>query len=341
MRVSSLLRVGVVASALGLLASAASAEEVTIKFATLAPDGSSWMKLLKAAAKDLATKTAAIDGGKVTVKIKYFAGGSAGDEKDAIRKIRGGQLDGAAVTAVGLGMIQPEVRVQELPGVLTAGNNTQLDCVRNKLAPDFEKKFYEKGYILLGWGDVGPVHIFTNVEFKSMADLKKGKFWAWTDDDIIREFIKKMNLNGEPLGVPGVLPALQTGKIDSIYASPLATVALQWYTKVKYMSKAPIGVAIGAMIIRKESFEKLPPDVQTAMRENAKAVAVKLKDTVRKDNDKAIKAMVKGGIKMIDIPADISAAIKTAGDQVSGALVPKLFSKDLLDKVKATAAGCK
>ena len=238
-------------------------------------------------------------------------------------------------------MIQPEVRVQELPGVLQAGNSKQLDCVRDKLAPDFEKKFLEKGYILLGWGDVGPVHIFTNQEFKSVADLKKGKFWAWTDDEITKEVIKQLKLNGEPMGVPGVLPALQTGKIDALYASPLATVALQWYTKLKFMSKGPVSVAIGAIIIRKETFEKLPAELQTLMRENAKSVALKLKGVVRKDNDKAIKAMQKAGMIAIDIPKDIDTEIQRASGEVSKNLTGKLYSAELLAKVRSTAAGCK
>ena len=99
--------------------------------------------------------------------MKFYAGGVAGDERDAVRKMRLGQINGAAVTAIGLGLIQPEVRVLELPMLIN--NYDELDYVRNKLDADLRKKFEDKGYVLLGWGDVGPVHIFSNIPIKAQG----------------------------------------------------------------------------------------------------------------------------------------------------------------------------
>ncbi|MCK5583189.1 MAG: TRAP transporter substrate-binding protein DctP, partial [Elusimicrobiales bacterium] len=57
-----------------------------IKFATLAPEGTSWLKTMREFFKDVSAKT------ENRIKFKIYPGGIAGDEKDVIRKIRIGQL---------------------------------------------------------------------------------------------------------------------------------------------------------------------------------------------------------------------------------------------------------
>src|SRR5688500_9083290 len=106
----SMIRSLVLVALLTLAASPARAADVqTIKLATLAPDGSAWMKLFGEWKAAIEKRTAA------QVKVKFYAGGVAGDERDVVRKMRLGQMSGAAITAVGLGLIQPDVRVLEIP----------------------------------------------------------------------------------------------------------------------------------------------------------------------------------------------------------------------------------
>src|SRR5262245_24122151 len=126
--------------AVGALAGTAVADNLELRIATLAPAGSKWMEGLDKAAAEIKDKTA----GRVT--IKYYAGGSQGDERDAVRKIKLGQLDGAAVTAVGLSMIDESIRVLELPMLFE--NDAELDYVADKMWPYFQKKFEKKGFKL-------------------------------------------------------------------------------------------------------------------------------------------------------------------------------------------------
>src|SRR5262245_52892850 len=140
---------------------AAFADPVEVKIATLAPDGSAWAKIMQEGGRKIGDKTA----GRVTVK--YYFSGAQGDERDAVRKMKLGQIDGAALTAVGLGLIKGDVRILELPFLFH--NDKELDYVRTKMAPDFEKQFDDAGYVLLSWGDVGCVHLYTNIPVNSVA----------------------------------------------------------------------------------------------------------------------------------------------------------------------------
>ncbi len=268
--------------------------QTVLKVATLAPEGSSWMNLFHEWGRNIEAHT----GGKL--KVKFYAGGVAGDERDAVRKMRLGQLNAAAVTAIGLGLIQSEVRVLELP--MMVKSYAELDFIRGAMDAEFKKKFEEKGYVLLGWGDVGPVHIFSNTPIKSKADLAQTKLWAWTDDPLVKTMFKQLGSNGVPLGVPDVLTSLQTGLINACYGSPLSMVALQWYTKVKYMTGMQLSQAIGATVITKRDWDKLPPDQQKILVDDSKAMETKLLKTIRTDNEKALASMKQSGVQVVDSP---------------------------------------
>ena len=319
---------GIVAAA---LFTAPAAQAVEVKIATLAPDGSAWAKIMAEGGKTIAERTA----GRVTVK--YFFSGSQGDERDAVRKMKLGQIDGSALTAVGLGLINGAVRVLDLPFMFKS--DKELDYVRDKMSPDFEKLFDDAGYVLLAWGDVGWTHLYTNIQVNSNADLGKTKMWAWTDDPIVRAFFKRLGVNGVPLGVPDVLPSLQTGTIDACYGAPLAAIALQWYTKVKFATDTPINYAIGALVIRKEVFNKLSAEDQKIVRESGLEMGNKLKQMVRKDNERAKKAMIKSGVAFNPVAPAFAEELEKEAKNVWGDLAGgKLYSNDLLEKVKKYVA---
>ena len=325
MRTTSLLRFGVAALALAATAGTAAAENVEIRLATLAPDGSSWMKILGKGAGEIATKTS----NRVT--IKYYAGGVQGDERDVVRKINLGQLDGAAVTSVGLSMIDESIRVLELPRMFATVE--ELDYVADKMWPYFQKKFEAKGFRLGDRGDVGWVYFLSKEEIRSLSNLKGAKVWMWGDDGIVRAMYKKLGVSGVPLGVPEVEPALTTGRINACYSSPLAAVALQWNTKVKYMTSLPMSYAIGATVLKLDTVKKLSADDDQLIGKITKGMSKTLRKQIRKDNDSAKKQMERKGVKISETPADMVAAFDKAAQEVWTELAGKVYTKAELDMV--------
>ncbi|HZS38807.1 MAG TPA: TRAP transporter substrate-binding protein DctP [Polyangia bacterium] len=316
---------------LTLAAGAARADETFVfKIATLAPEGSSWMNLFHTWGKAVEEHSA----GKI--KVKFYPGGVAGDERDAVRKMRLGQINGAAVTAIGLGLIQSEIRVLELP--LMIRDYAELDYIRNKFSDEIRKKFEEKGYVLLAWGDVGPVHIFSNIEIKSKADLKQTKLWAWVDDPLVRALFQQLGANGVPLGVPDVLPSLQTGLINACYGSPLSTLALQWYTKVKYMTRLHISQAIGATVVTKKDFDRLTPDLQKVLLTDSHELEVKVLKQIREDNEKALVSMKQAGLTVVESPKDMVDDFTAQAQAIRAKLEPSVYSHEWREKVEKALA---
>jgi TRAP-type C4-dicarboxylate transport system substrate-binding protein len=301
-----------------------------IKCAVVAPKGSTWMNILEAWDKDLKKRT------NGEISFKFYSSGSMGDEKQVLRKIRSGQLDAAAFTGVGLGDIVPEVRLMELPFMFeTAG---QVDYVLNNMDDFYNKKFKDKGFVNLGWSETGFVYIFTNKPIKTVDDMKGVKMWMWEGDELVHEIFKDLNLVPTPLNLTDVLTSLQTGLIDGVYGPPVGAMALQWTTKVKYMVAQKMGYATGATLISKKTYDGLDPANRKILDETARIYSQKLISSVRADNEKAKASIKANGIAFTTANPATIAKMKSVSAKVADTLVGKLYSRDLLQKVRALKA---
>jgi TRAP-type transport system periplasmic protein len=313
------------AVAVAALQTSALADSQERRIATLAPRGSAWMKILERGAAELEKQTE----GRITTK--YYPNGVQGDERDVIRKMRLGQLDGAAVTSVGLSLIEPSIRVLELPRIFESAE--ELDYVREKMWPYFRKKFAQKGFVLATTGDVGFIYFYTENPVTSLSDLRKAKVWVWSDDELAREMFKKLNIKGVPMGVPDVLPSLTSGRINACYASPLAAVALQWNSKVQYMTSMPLSYSIGATVVRKEVWDKISEEDRKISQRVLAKQSSKLQQTVRRDNETARSQMIRKGVKIVETPPALVRDFDDAAKQVWQDLAGKVYSQEELDMV--------
>lgn len=309
-----------------LLPGSAGADNV-LKVATLAPEGSTWMNLFHTFSKKVEERTAG------RVKFKFYAGGVQGDEKDVLRKIRLGQLSGAAVTGIGLNSITPEARVLDI-----ARTYQELDALRAQLQADIRKRFEEKGYVIGSWGDVGPVHIFSNRPVRTLDDLRALRLWLWSDDPISKALFAQLALHGVPMGVPEVLPGLSTGQIDSFFGSPLSTVALQWGSHIKYMSTLTLSQATGATVISKKVYDELQPGDRKILEEEANAMQSRVLAQVRADNDRALETLKKQGMQIVDVSAELERVLDEAEEKVARANAESV-SKEFASKVEKLVEG--
>ncbi|MGD9898188.1 MAG: TRAP transporter substrate-binding protein DctP [Calditrichaceae bacterium] len=303
-------------------------QNATIKFATLAPDGSTWMTIMK----DFSSEIEKLTNGQV--KFKIYPGGVQGDDKDVLRKMRINQLHSAGFTGVGLGEILPEVRILDSPFLFR--NHEEVDYVSGKFFDRFAKGFEEKGYILLGWAEVGFVYIYTNKPVHDAGDLKGVKMWMWEGDPLAEATFKAFDVNAIPLSVTDVMTSLQTGLIDGVYISPLACVGFQWFTKVKYVLDVPLANSNGAVLISKKIFEKLSPEQQKIVRETGIKYFTELVRLSRRDNQKSIDEMLKYGIKREKIgDPEILSKFEEIGKKARRDLVGRLYDETLLNDVEA------
>jgi TRAP-type C4-dicarboxylate transport system substrate-binding protein len=301
--------------------------KVHIKFATLAPEGSTWMKTMRALDDELRAKT------ENRIGFKFYTGGVQGDEKDVLRKMRNGQLHAGGFTGFGLGSIAPHVRVLELPFMFES--HDEIDHVRKEMNSLFSGFFEEKGFISLGWADVGFIYVFANSPVYSPADLQTVKMWIWSGDPLAELFFKAFDISPIPLSAPDVLTSLQTGIVNAVYSSPLACVALQWFTRVKFMTSVPITHGIGAVLISEKLLRKASKEDIQILKELSAQYMGALNEKTRTQNIEAIEAMKKEGVEVLAIDEQVRNEFFTTGKSAWKDGVGELYSQELLDQVRA------
>ncbi len=298
-----------------------------IKFATLAPEGSTWMKVLREWDKEVTQKS----GGKLRFKI--YSGGVSGDEKDVVRKIRLGQLHAGGFTGVGLGEIAPEARVLDSPFLFH--NTDEIDYIYHKFDLEWRAAFENKGFVFLGWTEVGFIYFFTKQPIESISELKKIRMWMWEGDPIAEAAFKSLGVRPIPLSIADVMSSLQTGLIDGVYTSPLAAIVLQWFTRTKYMYNYSLANATGAVLISKKFFDELSPELRELLQSSAKNYLGRITTLSREENNKSIEVLKKNGMTILGPPSPkLIAEYQEAGKKARSSLVGRLYSADLLKKME-------
>jgi TRAP-type C4-dicarboxylate transport system substrate-binding protein len=301
------------------------AKTLEIKIATLAPEGSSWMKTFHSIDAEVREKT------DKQVGFKFYPGGVLGDEKDMLRKMHIGQIHGAALTSAGLSAIFNEMDVFQIPFLFESHH--EVDYVTEEMTAFFQKGFDENGYILLGWSEGGFVRLMSTTPVATLDDLRKVKVWTWEDSPMTKVIFDQANVSAIPLSVPDVLVGLQTGLVDVVYAPPIGAISLQWFTKIKYLTDVNLIYLIGGLVIHKKVFNKISPDHQKILLETCRHRMNELKTNIRQENQEAIQVMVKHGVKIITpTPAQV-ADFKKVSDQAMQRLEGKSFSKKIRDEV--------
>lgn len=302
-------------------------EPRVIKFATLAPEGSTWMKVMGALNAELQEKT----GGRL--KLKMYAGGVSGDEKDVVKKIRVGQLHAAGFTGVGLGEIAPEVRVLDAPWLLR--DSAELDHVTKTFDKELRGAIEKGGYVLLGWTELGFVHVFSKKPIEGPADMRKSKMWVWEGDPIAQAAYNVLDVSPIPLSIVDVLSSLETGRVDAVYGPPMGVIALQWFTRTKFIYSVPIADASGAVLLSKKFFDALPEDLRKTLVALSAKHLRSLNELSRAENEKALTTLQKEGLTLSGRPDAATLELyQELGRKARRDLAGKLYSQELLDRVE-------
>ncbi len=309
-----------------LISSALGAEKtLIIKMATLAPEGSSWVKTINALNAEVMKRS------ENKVQFKIYPGGVLGDETDMLRKTKIGQIQGAALTSAGLSSVFPDYDVLEVPFLFQ--KYEEVDHILTKMDSFFRKGVDNNGYVMLGWSEAGFIYLMSTVPISGVSDLRKAKVWILEDSSIAKAIFQEAGVKGIPLSVPDVLVGLQTGMVEVIYIPPGGAISLQWFTKIKYITDLPLLYLAGAILIKKETFKEIPSSFQPVLMEIAQRHLNQLKTAIRNENQDALQVMAKQGIKMITPSREQIEEFKKLSNRAMAHPGSQSFTKKTLEEV--------
>ena len=211
---------------------AGSVESATLKIATLSPEGSDWMKVLRLSAKEIEEKTSG------NVKLKIYPGGVMGDDKAVMRKMRIGQLQGAVLTSGGLVNSYKDIGIYGLPMLFRS--QSEVDLTRSQIDKMLMEGLEAKGFMGFGLAGVGFAYPMSQVAATNVSEVRKMKIWTPDNDLEALIAFEAFNISPIPLPYGDVLLGLQTGLINGIAAPPVGTLLLQWHTQVSYALDLPL-----------------------------------------------------------------------------------------------------
>jgi TRAP-type C4-dicarboxylate transport system substrate-binding protein len=307
---------------LGAAAQAAPAP-VLVKMATLVPDGSSWHLILKETAEQWKT----LSGGRVNVRL--YAGGVAGDDPDVVRKMRLGTLNAGVLTSVGVAEIDSSVYALGVP--LMYDSYEEVYYVLEKMRPTLEARLEAKGFVVLNWADGGWVHFFTQSPVATPDDLRKLKLFSWAGDSEAVEVWRSAGFNPVPLPATEIATALQTGLVNALPSPPQVAVISQYYTHARNMTDLRWQLLLGATVISKSTWEKVPADARPALLEAARANGRRLQAEVRKSGEKDVESMRKRGLNVVAVNAAARAAWQKTTESLYARIRGKLVPADAFD----------
>jgi TRAP-type C4-dicarboxylate transport system substrate-binding protein len=274
-----------------LLGMISAANAQTMKLATLAPEGSSWMIAMRAGAKEIGERT---DG---RVKFKFYGGGVQGNDRQVLRKMRIGQLHGGAFTSNALVAFQKDAVLYGMP--MLFNNLEEVRFARDRMDDKLRALIEQAGYVNFGFASGGFAHIMSNRPIANLEDMQGLKVWVPDGDRISYEAVKALGVSPVTMPLTDVLTGLQTELIDTIMGPPAGTIVLQWNTGVSYITELPLAYIFAMMVIQKKYFDRIAPADQAIVREVMERVYLGFEEQGNEDNKQAYKALLADGMKSV------------------------------------------
>ena len=319
-----------------LSASWTQAAEKSLRIGSLVPKNSLYHRQLLDIAESWRTAQGA--GAKYLV----YPDGSQGGEAEMARRMRIGQLQGALLSVVGLREIEPSIAaLQSMP--LLFRNWEEVDYVREKMRPAMEKKFLDKGFVVLAWGDAGWVRFFSKEAAVRPDDYKRMKFFAWGSEPDQQAIMKSLGYTPVPLETTDILPAIQTGMINVVPSTPYFALATQIYNTAPHMLEINWAPIVGALVVTRKAWEDMSPDVQQAVRAASDNAGAQIRTKARQEVEEAVEAMKKRGLTVHKTNAEQMKEWNDLADKlyprIRGTMVPAETFDEVMAHIKTYRAG--
>jgi TRAP-type C4-dicarboxylate transport system substrate-binding protein len=321
-------RILVLLAALAGLIGPAPAEAVTLKLATVAPEGTAWVTEMRRTAAEITRRT---DG---RVKVKLYPGGVMGSEATVLRKMRIGQLHGGAFTSGGLTGVYREIDVYGLPFLFRS--YAEVDYVRSRVDDRLRAGLEDAGLVVLSLSETGFAYFMSTRPVQDLADLRRTKVWALETDRMTRTALEISGVSPVSLPISDVYTGLQTGLLETVAAPPMAAIGLQWHTKVKFLADSPVAYVVGVLALDPRAFSRLSPPDRKVLREVIAETAARLDEQTRAGNREAREALEAQGIQLIPAPsAEERARWESVADQTIERLRDEgVYSAGLIDAIR-------
>lgn len=313
------------------LACAGMAQAATLKIATVAPEGTVWMKEMREAGANIKTRTAA------RVDVKYFPGGVMGNDAAVLRKMKLGQLHGGAFTAGELSPVYADAQIYSLPFLFTSLD--EVAHVRKAVDPMLREGFRKAGLEAVGLSGGGFAYLMSTKPVRTKDELRTTKVWTPQNDKIAQVAFEQAGVPVISLPLGDVYTSLQTGLLETVGITTSGAIAFQWHTKVKHVVDLPLSYVVGVLALDAKAYAKLSPEDRKIVDEEFHQAFVDIDTAGLKDNESARAALAKQGIRFeAPSPEEQTFWRDVGAKTMQKMLAAKQISAELLSEIQKQQA---
>ena len=303
----------------------AAQNELRIRVGTVVPKGSLWHETLQRVSQEWQK----IVGPRLNMTI--YPGGQLGDESEMVRQARQGRIQAVGLSSVGLSRIDVGVSCLQVPMLLDSYE--ELDYVRDRVAPELERRIEAQGFKVLHWADGGWVYTFSKQPARTPADLRKMKLFTSAGDAETERLYKDFGYNVVPLSLTDMTTSLQTGMVEAFAMVPLFAQLQGSFKLAPNMTNVKWTPLVGGTVISLTAWNGLSEQHKPALLEAARQQGNRLRTEIRRLDEVAIQEMQKRGLKVIDVDPDTLRAWRTEAESAYPKLRGRYCPADLFDTV--------
>jgi len=304
--------------------SPASAPPITIKMATMVPTNSSWFLALK----EVREKWLKLSNNQVNITL--YGGGIKGDDSEVVQAMRLGELQGAVLTSVGVAEIEKSVYAMSIP--MAYDSYDEVYNVLDKMRPRLTTAMEANGFVVLNWADAGWLHFFTTKPVATPDDLRKLKLFQWNGDTKSLEIWKAAGFNPRPALVADLPMGLSTGLFEACSLSPQVAEIGRYYERAKYMTDLNWALVLGATVIKKDTWARIPADVKPALLQAMQEAGAKLQADIRQAGEKSVAAMKGAGVTVVPVDAKTKELWRKTAESAYGRIRGDFVPADAFDE---------
>jgi len=302
------------------------AQDIRLRIGTVVPRGSLWHDTLQYIAQDWQRIVGP------GLKVVIHPDSQLGDEMDMVRKARGGIIEAVGLSSVGLSRIDNSVSCLQVPMMLESYE--ELYFVRERIAPDLERRIESRGFKVLHWADGGWVYVFSKQSVRTPDDLRRLRLFTSAGDPETERLYKELAFNVVPFSATDLVPMLQAGKLDAFALPPLFAQMQEVFKLAPNMTDVRWVPLVGGTVITVAAWERLPAAKRDALLEAARKPGDRLRADIRRMGDVAIVEMQKRGLKVVEVDAATRHGWQLEAEKAYPRLRGSYCPADVFDQVK-------
>ena len=232
--------------------------------------------------------------------VQFFPNHQLGDDTAMLQAMQFGTMGAGVITGTQVGTLEPAFQLNDLP-FLYANNQQAHKVLDGEVGQKLLSLLDAKGIVGLGFPEAGFRHTISNEgPIRTPEDFSGVKLRVQPSELFIASF-RAIGANPVPMAWSDVFTAVQQGTVDGLEI-PLPVIFANKYPEVTdYLSLTSHTYNALALLMSKQTFQKLSSENQEVVRQAAKRAIERQRATVASNNDEVLAQIEAAGMSVNEV----------------------------------------